>query len=158
MMTDDHLQKVIEGMQRYAEWLRDHNTSDVANKLLEITDMKDSSDDDDDSGFYLTGRRNARNIYQRGVDHDSNIHIGVMFEPEMAQLVVAALNEYHEKRNRPSNYDVYVTIKDHASVDLTQSITNSVNFDYNEKREIVGVEVLGARDVTIDGRIVVPEE
>lgn len=75
---DEQLRKMVENVHEYADWLRDHKTAD------------------DDLGFYLTGRRNARNLYQRGVDHDSNIHIGVMFEPEMAKLVVIALNEYHE--------------------------------------------------------------
>lgn len=43
---------------------------------------------------YRTGSHNPRNIYRSGADRDTDEHIGVMFTPEVARLVVWALNTH----------------------------------------------------------------
>lgn len=43
---------------------------------------------------YRVGAHNPRNIYRSGVDRDTDEHIGVMFAPETARLMVLAANDY----------------------------------------------------------------
>lgn len=54
---------------------------------------------------YRTGRKNARNIYavdEGSTNHEDDIHIGVMFEPDDGQLVVLALNDYVAEMDKPT--------------------------------------------------------
>jgi hypothetical protein len=41
---------------------------------------------------FRTGNHNPRNVYLEGLSRDTDTHIGVFFDPEMAKYVVEVLN------------------------------------------------------------------
>lgn len=52
---------------------------------------------------FRTGSHNPRNIYLDSGNRDTDIHMGVMFTPEMATLVVNAVNKYYENLDDDEN-------------------------------------------------------
>lgn len=104
---------------------------------------------------FRNGSHNARNIYLDSGNRDTDIHMGVMFTPEMAKTVVVALNEHFESQHDENlgAGSVYVAVSlSHASSDKQEEVAPGIILDRDKNGRPLGVEIIGAARVDINGR------
>jgi hypothetical protein len=53
------------------------------------------------ANVFRLGNHNSRNIYRAGLDRDTDVHVAVAFDPEIATLIVRALNAAFSEGDHP---------------------------------------------------------
>lgn len=80
----------------YYQYSYPYNPSYITGQWQWIPEEKKEEEDVVKIGQYRVGNHNPRNIYRVGLNRDTEEHVAVAFSPEIAKLIVDALNKLLE--------------------------------------------------------------